>query len=88
MFYANAQVPVRKVSPVGISGIVVDKDKDKDGIDDRLETWLLERYSPYFKFSSGESIFPIDAADYISQCDFKLCGSAVSLRPSTYCYRR
>ena len=50
-------------------------DNDKDGIDDKLETWLLERYRPYFKFSSGESIFPIDAADYISQCDFKLCGS-------------
>jgi hypothetical protein len=51
-------------------------DNDQDGIDDKLESWLLARYSPYFKFSSDESIFPIDAANYISQCDFKLCGSA------------
>lgn len=51
-------------------------DKDQDGIDDGLEAWLLARYSPYFKFSDGESIFPIDAENYISQCDLKKCGSA------------
>src|SRR6476659_6766800 len=51
-------------------------DSDEDDIDDKLESWLLARYRPYFKFSSDESIFPIDAAGYIRQCDFKLCGTA------------
>jgi len=50
-------------------------DNDRDGIDDNLERWLLDRYSPYFKFSSGESIYPIDAAYFITHCDFKLCGT-------------
>jgi hypothetical protein len=50
-------------------------DNDKDGIDDNLEKWLLARYRPYFKFSSGESIFPIDAQAFIGNCDFKLCGN-------------
>lgn len=50
-------------------------DKDLDGIDDGLETWLLARYRPYFKFSSGESIYPIDAAVFVSQCELKFCGN-------------
>lgn len=50
-------------------------DKDLDGIEDKLETWLLARYRPYFKFSSGESIYPIDAAVFVNQCELKFCGN-------------
>jgi hypothetical protein len=66
----SMHAPIPKTTPEKIV------DVDQDGIDDNLEKWLLARYSPYFKFSSGESIFPIDATDYAVQCDLKLCGSA------------
>ena len=36
-------------------------DKDKDGIDDRLELNLLKQFRPYYKFTKGENYPPTDA---------------------------
>ncbi|MDP9089325.1 MAG: hypothetical protein M3O26_11390 [Pseudomonadota bacterium] len=44
---------------------VVDLDVDKDGLDDLVERNLLDKFRPYYVFSSGEDYRPADAIDYL-----------------------
>lgn len=50
-------------------------DEDNDGIDDRIEARLLEKFRPYYKFTLNrgndvEEYRPTDALSYIQQSDF------------------
>lgn len=44
-------------------------DADKDGIPDDVERTLLEKYRPYFRFTSGEDYRPCDPIWYVRRCE-------------------
>lgn len=46
-------------------------DNDKDGIEDDVEIMLLNKYSPYYLFTSGENYRPCDAIWYIRHSSLK-----------------